>query len=71
MTIPTRSGSPKDAALRSKVACVHQRDGVDGNDRLLSVPEGVSGKKARRPVTAQVGDDQPVAQRSQERATST
>ena len=46
---------------------VHQRDGVDRQDRLLPVAERLVGEKARRAVAAQVRDDHPVARRRQQR----
>ena len=46
---------------------VHQRDGVDRQDRLLPVAERLVGEKARRAVAAQVRDDHPVARRRQPR----
>ena len=47
---------------------IHQSDDVEGDGRLLGVPERVSGKKARRTVAAQIGNDYPVACRSQQRS---
>ena len=46
---------------------VHQRDGVDRQDRLLPVAGCLVGEKARRAVAAQVRHDHAVARRRQQR----
>src|SRR5262249_19176332 len=58
---PVETG--EDGAL--DLESVHEIDGVDGERRWLTVPHGVVRAEARRPVTAQVRDDHPVAPRRQ------
>ena len=50
---------------------IHQSDDIDGDHRLLAIAEGVTGKKARRAIAAQIGDDHPVACLASKGATST
>ena len=40
---------------------IHQSDDIESDHRLLAIAEGVAGKKARRAIAAQIGDDHPVA----------
>src|SRR5918998_3104821 len=46
---------------------IHQGDDIDSEDRLLAIPDRLTGKKARRATTAQIRDDRPVALRRQQR----
>ena len=46
---------------------IHQRDDIDSEYRWLAIAEGVAGKKARRAIAAQIGDDHPVASLCQQR----
>ena len=46
---------------------VHQRNDVESDHRLLPVSNGFARQKARRSITAQIGDDHPVAGRRQQR----
>ena len=45
---------------------IHQRDDVESNRRLLSIPKRFAGKKARRTEAPQIGDDYPIARRCQQ-----
>jgi hypothetical protein len=46
---------------------IHQRDGIEGNDRLLAVADRGVGKKARGAIAAQIRHDHAVARRRQQR----
>src|SRR6516225_12015259 len=46
---------------------VQEREDIDGDHRLLAIAQGVTGKKARRAIAAQIGHDHPVAGRRQQR----
>src|SRR5580698_1572925 len=61
---PVKAGNDSCLDLES----VHQSDDVESDGRLLGVPHRFAGEKARRTVAPQIGDDYPVACRSQQRS---
>src|SRR5260370_20389911 len=55
------------ANISLRIPWVHQSDAIESDHRLLAVAEGFVGKKARRAIAAQIGDDHPVALLRQQR----
>src|SRR5215475_8510740 len=58
--IKTRENRPFD------LESIHESDGIDGQCRLLAIPQSFTGKKARRAVAAQIPDNNPVARLPQQ-----
>ncbi len=54
---PIKTGQDRPLDLER----IHQSDDIESDHRLLAIAEGVTGKKARRAIAAQIGDDHPVA----------
>src|SRR5262249_28194507 len=52
---PIKTGENRPLDLES----IHERDGIDGQCRLLAIPQSFTGKKAGRAVAAQIRDDHP------------
>src|SRR5262245_33096254 len=58
--IKTRENRPLD------LEGIHESDGIDGQCRLLAIPQSFTGKKARRAIAAQIWDNHPVARLGQQ-----
>src|SRR5262249_47038119 len=58
--IKTRENRPFD------LESIHESDGIDGQRRLLAIPQSFTGKKARRAVAAQIRDNNPAARLRQQ-----
>ena len=54
---PIKAGQDRPLDLER----IHQSNGINSDDRLLAIAEGVAGQKARRAIAAQIRDDHPVA----------
>ncbi len=64
-----RARAPIEAAKDRLVdlQCIHQCNDVDCDNRLLPVARRICGQKTRRPIAAQIRDDDPVAGGCQDR----